>query len=484
MKSKFLAISLILLAFAIRIAGILSQSLWRDEVDAVLFASAPFKEVLDYFTRPGWNGPLYYLLLKGWLNLAGKGEFALRYFSLLFGVLSLPLIFRMAKRFLPSPWALVAMLLSCFSPYLVWYSQEGKMYGLWLFLSTLAFNFHLNALEKGGLKRWLLYLAAVTVCLYVHLHSLFMVLSQLVLYLWPGYRMKWREGIAIHLLLVLPFVPVIRWLLPAFLAPNPSGFPYYPLWDMIGILFTGWSCGILSTLWPWSLIPAGFAVLGGLLERRKGLLFLSLILTPTLGLFSVCLKKPVFTDRYLIFLAPSFYALLTLGVRFWQTKRRFFGPLLLAGLILIDIEGLWSQSHFPIKSDFRAAVALFKEYAQEGDIVVFQIPYVRRVFDYYLAGEKVYIPVDGPYTNWGMTPEQVNAYLERHIGSRRRVWLVLSEAEMWDSRGLTEEWFEGKFRPMIRGHFVRVKITLYSRPGPLLSPMVLRYKCFLPLVLR
>ncbi len=312
MRDKILAILLILLAFALRIAGILSQSLWRDEVDAVLFASAPLKEVLGYFTRLGWNGPFYYLLLKGWLSLAGKGEFALRYFSLLFGVLSLPLILRAAKRFLPKPLALVAMLLSCFSPYLVWYSQEGKMYGLWLFLSTLAFNFHLNALEKGGLKRWLLYLSAVMVCLYVHLHSLFMVLGQLVLYLWPGYRRKWREGIAVHLLLALPFAPIMRWLLPAFLSPNPSGFPYYPLWDMMGILFTGWSCGILSTLWPWSLIPAGFAFLGGVLERRKGLMLLSLILAPTLGLFAVCLKKPVFTDRYLIFLAPLFYILLIL----------------------------------------------------------------------------------------------------------------------------------------------------------------------------
>jgi len=253
---------------------------------------------------------------------------------------------------------------------------------------------------------------------------------------------------------------------------------------MIGILFTGWSCGILSTLWPWSLIPAGLAILGGALERRKGLLLLGLILAPTLGLFAVCLKKPVFTDRYLIFLAPLFYILLSLGVRFWQTKSKLLGPVLLASLILIDIEALWSQSHFPIKSDFRAAVALFKEYAQEGDVVVFQIPYVRRVFDYYLAGEKIYIPVEGPYTNWGMTPKQVDAYFRKHIGYSRRAWLVLSEAEMWDSRGLTEEWFEDKYRPTLRGHFVRVKITLYTRPGPLLSPQVLRYKCFLPLVLR
>lgn len=484
MRDRIAAIVIILLAFGIRLGGILSQSLWRDEVDAVLFASAPLKEVLGYFTRPGWNGPLYYLLLKGWLHLAGKGEFALRYFSLLFGVLSLPLIFKLARKFLPERFALVAMLLSGLSPYLVWYSQEGKMYGLWLFLATLAFFLHFKALERGGLKRWILYLMAVTANFYVHFHSLFMILGQLTLYLWPEYRKRWREGLLAHLILTLPFWPAARWLIPSFLSPNPTGFPYYPLSDMLGILFTGWSCGILSTLWPWSLIPAGLTALGALAERKIVLRLGAILLLPVLGLFGICLRKPVFTDRYLIFLTPFFYISLSLGLSFWRAKKKILEPGLLLALFLVDVEALLSQSRFPIKSDFRGAVALFKNYAFEGDTVVFQIPYVRRVFDYYLAGEKPYIPVEAPYTNWGMTPKQVDNYLKRHTGHYRRVWLVLSEAEMWDSRGLVEKWFEENFTPELRGRLARVTITLYSRPEPLIDLRALRYRCFLPLVLR
>lgn len=484
MKGKTPLLLIVLLAFGVRVAGILSQSLWRDEVDAVIFASAPIKEVLGYFTRPGWNGPFYYLLLKGWLSLAGKGEFALRYFSLLFSVLSLPLILKLAQKFLPERLAVTAMLLSGLSPYLIWYSREGKMYGLWLSLATLAFLLHSEALEKGGLKRWALYLVTMIANFYTHLHSFFLLLGQLTLYLRPNYRRKWREGFLAHSILAIPLIPVIRWLLPTFLSPNPTGFPYYPLPDMLGILFTGWISGIFSTLWPWSLIPAGIVALGGIAERKNGLPLIALLLLPVLGLFGICLRKPLFTDRYLIFLAPFFYMLLALGLDFWEARRKFLGLILLLSILLVDAEATWSESRFPIKSDFRGAVALFKEYAHEGDVVVFQIPYVRRVFDYYLAGEKFYIPVDGPYTNWGMTLWQVDNYLRSRTGHYRRVWLVLSEAEMWDSRGLTERWFEENFTPELRGYFTRVTIVLYSRPQPMIDLRALRYKCFLPLVLR
>lgn len=484
MKGKTLLLLIIFLAFGVRAAGILSQSLWRDEVDAVIFASAPLKEVLGYFTRPGWNGPFYYLLLKGWLGLAGNGEFALRYFSLLFGVLSLPLIFKLAQKFLPERLAITATLLSSFSPYLIWYSQEGKMYGLWLCLATLAFLLHLKALDGVGLKRWTLYLVTMIASFYTHFHTFFLLLGQLTLYLWPNYRKKWREGFLAHYILAIPLIPVIRWLLPSLLSPNPTGFPYYPLPDMLGILFTGWNSGVFSTLWPWSLIPAGIVALGGIAERKNSLPLIAVLLLPVLGLFTICLHRPIFTDRYLIFLAPFFYMLLSLGLGFWGARRKFLDLLLLSSILLVDAEATWSQNRFPIKSDFRGAVALFKQYAQEGDAVVFQIPYVRQVFDYYLAGEKPYIPIDGPYTNWGMTSRQVDNYLRSRIGQCQRAWLILSETEMWDSRGLTEKWFEENFTPQLKGYFTRVTIVLYSRPCPMVDLKALRYKCFLPLVLR
>jgi hypothetical protein len=92
--ARLLMLGILLGAWAWRLAGLTSQSLWRDEVDSLRFATRPLPEVLAAFTRPGENGPLFYLLLRPWLALAGHSEFALRFPSVLMGVLAIPLIFQ------------------------------------------------------------------------------------------------------------------------------------------------------------------------------------------------------------------------------------------------------------------------------------------------------------------------------------------------------------------------------------------------------
>jgi len=68
------------ITFALRVVFLDRQSLWRDEVDALNFAIAPWSELTGNFLRPGWNGPLYFLLLRAWVAVAGKSAFALRFF--------------------------------------------------------------------------------------------------------------------------------------------------------------------------------------------------------------------------------------------------------------------------------------------------------------------------------------------------------------------------------------------------------------------
>ncbi|MCW1967836.1 MAG: hypothetical protein KIH69_006920, partial [Anaerolineae bacterium] len=58
-----------------RIANLGGESLWRDEVDSVRFAFAPYGEIFANLTKPGQNGPLYHLLVRGWLSLTGTHDF-------------------------------------------------------------------------------------------------------------------------------------------------------------------------------------------------------------------------------------------------------------------------------------------------------------------------------------------------------------------------------------------------------------------------
>ena len=119
-KHSWMMSGVVILAFALRVAGLDFQSLWRDEVDAVRFATRAWDQVFGMFLEPGQNGPLYYLMLRPWLHIAGESEYALRFFSVVFGTLAVGLVYRLARRLFPSlPFlALVAALLTATSPYL------------------------------------------------------------------------------------------------------------------------------------------------------------------------------------------------------------------------------------------------------------------------------------------------------------------------------------------------------------------------------
>ncbi len=168
--------ALVWLAFVWRAWGLDFQSLWRDEVDVLRFAIRPWPELLAMFTRPGENGPLFFLLLRFWLAVAGHSEYALRFMALAAGVVAVPLAMVLADRLgLPSSARLAVGLLIATNPYLTWYSQDGKMYALTTALvlaSSLAF---VQALRRGGPWRWGLYWLLTTLCFYVHVLAVLVI---------------------------------------------------------------------------------------------------------------------------------------------------------------------------------------------------------------------------------------------------------------------------------------------------------------------
>ena len=53
-------------AFLLRIINLDTQSLWRDEVDAIRFSSWAMRDILLGLIQKGHNGPLFFSLLRPW----------------------------------------------------------------------------------------------------------------------------------------------------------------------------------------------------------------------------------------------------------------------------------------------------------------------------------------------------------------------------------------------------------------------------------
>src|SRR5215210_9181652 len=116
------------LAAALRLPTLGSQSLWVDETLTASRFSGDLGQLFDHLTGEEANPPLYYLVEWAWIKLAGTGEVALRLPSAVFGIALVPVAYGIGRR-LASPRAGVALAaVVAVHPLLVYYSQEARGY--------------------------------------------------------------------------------------------------------------------------------------------------------------------------------------------------------------------------------------------------------------------------------------------------------------------------------------------------------------------
>jgi mannosyltransferase len=469
--NRAILLIIVLLAFTVRMYHLDFQSLWRDEMDAIRFAHDSPSALLSNFARPGWNGPLYYLLLRPWLALAGDSEFALRFFSLWWGMLAVPLTCAVGRRLLDSSPAMFGSLLIALSPYLVWYSQEGKMYALLLTLVLLSIYLYVRALERGGFWPWLGHVIVTSLCLYVHVLAAVIVPLQALLFIawWPRYRARWRGWLAAMAALTLPYLPLALWEIPTLLSGFTTGHKFMPLPGMLKTMLLAFSQG----LWPvhnWLAIGVLVLLLlaGATLSEKGGyqrwwrtvIALLLWFFFPIIIVYFISLKIPIFLDRYLIWTAPAFYLLAARGIAEIWRRSHWLTATVLFALVIFNSRGLWWQGHTTIKSDFRAAAAYVRQHRTSNELIIFHISYVRPTFEYYYGDSSPY--ADGLPTDETTTEVWLDSAMQTQTLGHSAVWLCYSEATMWDRREIVKDWLERHGQRTDYAAFTRVEVARYE----------------------
>lgn len=475
------------------------------------------EQLRQTLAQPGFNGPLYFLALRQWTYAAGDTAFALRFFSAFFGVLAIPLTYALAQRLQratypePSPprdesrrdasrVSLLAAWLTTFSPYFVWYSQEAKMYAAITALALVAIYALRRAIDAplaAGPRTWpwwLLVVAATTLAMYSHILAALLIGVEVALFAlwWPTSRRHWPGGLAALAALTLPYLPLARWQIEQALTPGSQGFAFYRFDEMLRVMIAGFANGVLrfdyalsaidvrwhpDTFHP-DLSPAYWggwllsvlALIGALMwknarDRAYRLGLAAWAILPAAAIAIISLNRPIFTDRYLIWIGPAVYGLAALGIVELWTWRKAIGGAAFAVVTAVALVGVHAQAITPFKSDFRSA-AHYVEERYRGEAIVFQIPYGQYTFDYYF--EPAFPIVEGPYTNHrnadGSYQGDAAAFAAVSaslLSGQDVVWLVASEVEMWDERHLLEDWLNRHGQVTDRADFTRVTTIRY-----------------------
>jgi 4-amino-4-deoxy-L-arabinose transferase-like glycosyltransferase len=174
---------------------------------------AGFHRVLRAVRLSDTSPPLYYLLLNGWTRWAGASDAALRLFSALWALASIPLLWVIARRVGGEAAALPTVVLFAVCPLGLYYSVEGRMYSLLVFLvvSMVALTF---ALRTEGAKPWRVgpWAAVSAAALLTHYFACFVWVACLAWLAMTSGRIRrsWLVGgVVLTALLVLPWYAVV-----------------------------------------------------------------------------------------------------------------------------------------------------------------------------------------------------------------------------------------------------------------------------------
>ncbi len=282
----------------------------EDETLPLFIGRHSLGDLLDIVLAKRGGAPLHFLL--AWVVAhTGGGLHQMRLLSALFAIASVPALAALGNRLAGRGPALAAAALASASWILLFHGIYARMYSLFLLLSTLSYLALLYAVDRGGVRRWLLWGAAMLLTIAAHQYGALVLASQGVYVLLT--RSRLRQAIPAFAAVSVLAIPLWRASLVladrygigdggggALKTPHQV-FAY--LWHVAGDSSTGYT-GILVAVLLLALAGLGFLARD---RPRSALLLASALLTPTLffllGKFG---GSSAPQSRHLIFLLPFF----------------------------------------------------------------------------------------------------------------------------------------------------------------------------------
>ncbi|MFQ6014164.1 MAG: glycosyltransferase family 39 protein [Anaerolineae bacterium] len=440
----------VLLAFGLRLFRLTHHDIWGDEAFSIYLS----KQVLSSVVAGGadTHPPLYHFLLHFWILWMGRTQFVVRFLSVGVGLLIVPTTYKLGQKLFGRRVGVLAAGTTAIAPFLIYYSQETRMYALVALLSELSVLMLVLALNKKKLICWLAYWLVTALSLYAHYYAFFVLFAQNIyllaarkrynLSLWYWFPMQGS--------LVVAYLP---WLLAQ------TAF----LQGRAGTDLSQLSPASLGTLWARSLIAfslgttvelsiARYLVWGFLFvagwggvhllrrsaDRNPGWLVILYLLVPMLAAGLVNPLLPFFQERFLLLVAPAFHLLLAVGLVEARERYPFAWFLLLPFLLL---SGAYSLSNYYFeqryaKGEYGALMTYVEEHGSADDALIVYYPIQQALFDYYRPrGPTFYIfpkeyPLEDPRTDQD---------LQEIVTHHPRVWLVMyGDPAAYDPKHLIE----------------------------------------------
>ncbi len=495
----FLLILILLLGWGLRLHALDRQSFWSDEGLSVHYAGSPVGELLQRLTV-GFHNPLYFLGLHFWMDLAGRSDWGIRFYSAFFSMLAVPLLYMLGRQLYGRSVGLIATLILAANPFAIYYAQEARMYAQVLALSLGVAVTFLLAVNYNWFIHWLAFVVLTTACLYTHYFAALAPIAMAVYYVisWLNGRYRATAGrwLLAHLAVAILYAP---WLTNAFgVVSAPSWQEPTPAWRLPWNVLVSFSLGEVFPFAAGTWLAVAFAVLfwlgcygmyrravasrqhgkfvrqhdpdtGDMAEGSAGLVPIYLAV-PLLAMMVLAWSGRGVLDKYVMVALPPFCLTLALGVQTLsdltsaalshKPAGQYAGVVLaVAALALIlatdavALKAYYTDVRY-FKHDYRSVAAHITAHERSGDVILADGINPNIIFERYYTGRLPIHRVDLGEA------DQEEALLAELASAHDRAWLVLNFHEP----GRIELWLENHGYQLYHDEFSNVDLYLYALP--------------------
>lgn len=413
-----------------------NQSLWLDEGSTWQIIQQDWGTLLLELFSPVSAYPLYHVLLKGWVALAGDSEWSLRFPSVVAGAAAVVALAGTAAECargtttddehdgagLVSAFPIAAACLLLFSPFATWYAQEAKVYSLFLLCSTLLLWSLLRAVRLNTRHAWVHFALIVVISVFVHRLAVLLIVASVVAI--AAVRVAGRaapqhhasvgagaRGILYGSIGLLAGGGIVLAMVMGLGSEGASTGAHIPaspglaLW----LTFVRFSMDRGPGEFPWWwLLPWAALTLWGLLTLARdirahasppALVLLCFLLVPLLLFLAQLVFTRFYEARYLMVIFPAWVLVLASPVR-KRGKRSWDGVLshtivhgvavgLVAAALLVSVavlfqpeKGLFSGD--PVKEQYREIFEILAQRVHPDDVIVLHPAYMEPLYRYYM----------------------------------------------------------------------------------------------------
>ncbi|HUS59889.1 MAG TPA: glycosyltransferase family 39 protein [Nevskiaceae bacterium] len=367
-------IGILILGLILRLVNF-NQSLWLDEAVQAITSQGSFAGIFTEL-QGDFHPPLYHLLTWLWVHLFGSSEVVLRLPSVLFGIATVFVVYKLMVHINRQSAIIVALLMST-APFHIYYSQEARMYAMTTFFAALSMYFFVRLIscQKKNNTRPLKigYVLATVLLLYSDYFGLFVLLAQAIA----------APFLILQFLCLLFFLP---WL-PMFLTQIQVGrqaIQALPEWGkLVNVNFTKalpltfikFSIGritifnkkLYAVIAGVLFLAYGVIIARGFFQKRKltidkrQLTILLWLVVPILSAWLISIFIPNYQPFRLLLVLPAFYLLLSLGItRFSNSGLRQILIFFILAVNLISLAVFYTNPYFH-REDWRGVVSYIEK---------------------------------------------------------------------------------------------------------------------------